>query len=326
METSAIIPKLAKAYLSEHPDDWYRFVHNLAPQIANAAKVELASHFVTAPVQGASDILSRIVTESFMSPYFAHLIINCKNDDDARLLMSETIREESKSFEIGADEGYEGEIIDISGEGIATSLDDLYDEIFSEDWHVSPESYHVFKAFVVSYDRQKLDSILLDTINNLSKLEHPKTSSLVRLELIDSALYQALISNPNLLKSLNWRVFEKLLEDILNTFGYVVELQQGTKDGGIDLIAVKKDDFLGEHRYLLQAKRYDNKVGVEPVRQLLFLHSHFRATKSCLACTATFTKGAWELAHQYRWQLELKDILGLTGWLKTAANIKGLEL
>jgi len=106
----------------------------------------------------------------------------------------------------------------------------------------------------------------------------------------------------------------------------VVELQQGTKDGGIDLIAVRKDDFLGEHRYLLQAKRYGNKVGVEPVRQLLFLHSYFRATKSCLACTATFTKGAWELAHQYRWQLELKDVLGLTDWLKTAASIKRLEL
>jgi len=166
MEPPTTIPKLAKAYLTEHPDDWHRFVHNLAPKIANAAKVELASDFVTAKVQGASHILSRLVTELFMSPYFAHLIINCKNDNDGRLLMSETIREETKSFEIGAGERYDGEIIDISDDGIVTSLDYIH-EIFSDvyGW----ESYHVFKAFVVSYDRQKLDGILLDTINNLSK-------------------------------------------------------------------------------------------------------------------------------------------------------------
>jgi len=44
---------------------------------------------------------------------------------------------------------------------------------------------------------------------------------------------------------LNWRTFEKLLGDILESFGYEIELQQGTKDGGIDLFAIKKADIFG---------------------------------------------------------------------------------
>lgn len=52
------------------------------------------------------------------------------------------------------------------------------------------------------------------------------------------------------------------------------------------------------------------------MRQLLFLQSHERATKACLATTARFTEGAWELARQYRWQLELRDHEGLMGWIR----------
>jgi restriction endonuclease Mrr len=73
---------------------------------------------------------------------------------------------------------------------------------------------------------------------------------------------------------------------------------------------------------LIQAKRWSNRVGVEPVRQLLFLHSHHRVTKSCLATTSVFTEGAWALATQYRWQLELRDLDGIRDWVATAVRLK----
>lgn len=145
---------------------------------------------------------------------------------------------------------------------------------------------------------------------------------IIRLKYIDPVLYDVLLSNPELLKQLDWRVFEKLLADVLDRFGYEVELQKGTKDGGVDILAMKRQDPLGTHRYLLQAKRYKNKVGIEPVRQLLFLHGHHRATKSCLATTAAFTSGAWDLARQYQWQLELRDQEGLMEWLRLAAVLR----
>jgi restriction system protein len=146
--------------------------------------------------------------------------------------------------------------------------------------------------------------------------------SLVRLDLIDVALYQAISTHPELLHTLNWRTFEELMADILRTFEFEVELQRGTKDGGVDLFAVKRMYPMGPQRFLLQAKRWKNSVGIEPVRELAFLHSHHKVNKSCLATTATFTRGAWNLANQYRWQLELCDFERLLEWVREAAKIR----
>jgi DNA-binding response OmpR family regulator len=144
----------------------------------------------------------------------------------------------------------------------------------------------------------------------------------IQLDHIDLALYLALRQHPALLKTLDWRKFEILLADILETFGYEVELMQGTKDGGVDIFALRKDGDLGSHRYLVQAKRWNRKVGVEPVQRLLFQHTHRKATKSCLATTAEFTQGAWSLAGEYKWQLELRDYNGLREWVEKAIKKK----
>jgi len=148
------------------------------------------------------------------------------------------------------------------------------------------------------------------------------SSSVIKIETIDSTLYSALKESPELLKTLDWRIFEELLADILDTFGYEVELKQGTKDGGIDIIAISKSEDWGIQKYLLQAKRWKNRVGVEPVQQLMFLHSAEHATKSCLATTSTFTSGAWKIRNQYQWQLELRDFYGIQEWINRAWKIK----
>lgn len=152
-------------------------------------------------------------------------------------------------------------------------------------------------------------------------LEFPK--KIVTLNEISNDLYKELLINPELLKTLNWRVFEKLLADILESFNYEIELMQGTKDGGIDIIAFKNHGVFGGEKYLLQAKRYEkNKVQVDPVRNLLFIHNDQKATKSCLATTSFFTKGAVDLANQYKWQMELKDFNDMKRWIEKAYKNK----
>jgi len=61
----------------------------------------------------------------------------------------------------------------------------------------------------------------------------PNTPSIVCLDTLDVATYRMLQTHPELLRTLNWRFFERLLADLLERSGYTVELQQGTKDGGI---------------------------------------------------------------------------------------------
>lgn len=137
---------------------------------------------------------------------------------------------------------------------------------------------------------------------------------------IDVNVYDSIISNPELIKSINWRDFEKLLAYVLEKLEYQIELQRGTKDGGIDIIAMKKDTPFGPNRYLIQAKRWKNKVGVEPVRSLIWAHNEYRVTKSCLATTSVFTQGAWDLANQYKWQVELKDYEKIVEWIRLLKN------
>jgi hypothetical protein len=140
--------------------------------------------------------------------------------------------------------------------------------------------------------------------------------SIFSLNQFDKLLYDRIIQNPKLINSVTWREFEYLLSKILEEFEYEVELQKGTKDGGIDIIAIKNDHVVGKHKYLIQAKKWKNKVGVEPVQQLAFLREHHNATKACLVTTSSFTSGAWELAKLYPWQLELRDYDGLLDWIK----------
>lgn len=163
----------------------------------------------------------------------------------------------------------------------------------------------------------------IEQVNDNERIidRHPG-ASIVTLDLVDPSLLKALHAHPQLLKILDSRVFEKLLAEILSMLGYEVELQQGTKDGGVDIFAIKHCGILGPHRYLLQAKRWEAPVGVEPVRELLFLHSYHKITKSCLATTSRFTRGAWQLASEYKWHLELRDYERLQEWVDLALKAK----
>jgi hypothetical protein len=171
---------------------------------------------------------------------------------------------------------------------------------------------------IAKRDGSSLDAIAetwVEARSWLQKRVTPTVASIVTFDLIDIRLLEVLLSDPKLSYLLDWRTFERALAAIVERLGYEVELQRGTKDGGIDIIALKRDAAFGGHRYLLQAKRWSGRVGVDTVREILFLREHYRATKACLATTSTFTRGAWQLAEEYRWQLELRDYEKLMEWV-----------
>lgn len=190
------------------------------------------------------------------------------------------------------------------------------------------EPGNIFKRASYDFEILRYFSIPDDLITELieEQFNEPQpikeSGSLFLFNSFDVNLYDTVLNNPQLLQTFDWRTFEKLIAKLLETFEYEVELLSGTKDGGIDVIAIKKDDYFGAHRYILQAKRWKNKIGIEPVRQLAFLQKHIGASKACLITTSKFTSGAWELANLYRWQLELKDQQGLLNWIALAKLIK----
>jgi len=141
-------------------------------------------------------------------------------------------------------------------------------------------------------------------------------ANVVLLDPIDRQALASIAATPALLHAVDWRTFEKVLAAVLGEMEYEIELRRGTKDGGIDIVAIKRQGPFGPHRYLVQAKRWKHRVGVAPVRELLYLKHEIGATKAILATTSRFTSGASAIAREHWWELELRDFAGLSEWLQ----------
>ncbi len=106
------------------------------------------------------------------------------------------------------------------------------------------------------------------------------------------------------LDSLSWRDFERLVAELLERDGYSVELMQGTKDGGVDVIGHRDAGLAGTFKVLMQAKKYSlhRKVGLSLVRELADTVSEHGASKGILITTSYLTAGALDRIqlHQYK--------------------------
>jgi hypothetical protein len=117
---------------------------------------------------------------------------------------------------------------------------------------------------------------------------------------------------------LSARQFEELVAELWSRLGYEVELTLPTRDGGRDVIAVRRSE--ANLRFLIECKRYSppRKVGVAPVRSLYGVKTHENATKGILATTSSFTSEALRLFAAHYWELEPRDYEGVLAWIKLA--------
>jgi len=141
---------------------------------------------------------------------------------------------------------------------------------------------------------------------------------------VNEKLINYFSKNPHELKTVDRRLFEEMIAEIFNGFGYEVELTQKTRDGGRDIIAIKNSE--AELKYLIECKRPDpgNVIGIKPVRELFGVKQDERATKAILATTSYFSKDALQFFDRNKWELESRDFEGLMDWIeryKSAKNI-----
>jgi CheY-like chemotaxis protein len=112
------------------------------------------------------------------------------------------------------------------------------------------------------------------------------------------------------------REFEELIAWLWNKLGYEVELTARTRDGGRDIIAIRKAETYD--RVLIECKRYapENKVGVGLVRSLYGVLESEKATKAVLTTTSTFTEDAKIFLEHNKWRLEGHDFDRIVDWLR----------
>jgi HJR/Mrr/RecB family endonuclease len=165
-----------------------------------------------------------------------------------------------------------------------------------------------------------LQTILQTTDESLAQFPidqtYDRTTIITVSDLIGGRLVEYFARHPQEMKSMDRRKFEELIAEIFDGFGYEVELTQQTRDGGRDIIAVRRREV--HTRYLIECKRPDpgTPVGIRPVRELFGVKTDERATKAILATTAYFSRDALLFFDRNRWEMEPRDYDGIVEWLK----------
>ncbi|MCD7723714.1 MAG: restriction endonuclease [Clostridiales bacterium] len=86
--------------------------------------------------------------------------------------------------------------------------------------------------------------------------------------------------------------FEKLLKAYYQQLGYKVQLTKTTGDYGADLILLKNG-----RKYIVQAKRYKSKVGIQAVQQIVAAKAVYNAQSAIVVTNNYYTAPAWQLAN-----------------------------
>ena len=113
-----------------------------------------------------------------------------------------------------------------------------------------------------------------------------------------SILLNKIHTSPKILKSIptsDWRIFEEIVAEIYNGFGYEVVLTKKTKDGGKDVIALQRNEEGINKKIFIECKHWKDTIDVKPVRELLGVGVvEDGLTGVILATTSTFTEDAKE--------------------------------
>ena len=115
---------------------------------------------------------------------------------------------------------------------------------------------------------------------------------------IDGERIDGTINGTNL-ASMDWSDFEHLIRELFEkefaTNGSEIKITQASRDGGVDAIMFDPDPIRGG-KYVIQAKRYTNVVGVSAVRDLYGTLMNEGAVKGILVTTANYGADSYEFA------------------------------
>ena len=124
-------------------------------------------------------------------------------------------------------------------------------------------------------------------------------------------LMRWLKDHPNDLFRVHPGTFEQIVAEIFKDQGFDVEVlgSWNEADGGIDIIAIRKDTLAGPFRVGIQCKRYvkTRVVKADLVWALEGRLDKFHLNKGVLATTAHFEKSVFSDLKDHLWRIELRD-------------------
>lgn len=126
--------------------------------------------------------------------------------------------------------------------------------------------------------------------------------------------------NPTDLYRLHPAMFEELIAEIFVSEGFTTEFVKGWNqaDGGIDIVAVRRDVGGFSMRYAIQCKRSaaHRLLTAVPIRELAGVLDRFQAHVGVVATTSYFTKPARVESEAHFWKIALRDYESIVKSLK----------
>jgi hypothetical protein len=120
------------------------------------------------------------------------------------------------------------------------------------------------------------------------------------------------------LDDLHWREFEKVVAELLKREGWIVKLQQGSKDRGVDIRAERRVPGAGSILTIWQAKHLSkDKVGISVVRELADVTRELGGSKGVIITSSFLTNGALRRIERNTYTLGKVDRSDLLGWIHT---------
>ena len=187
---------------------------------------------------------------------------------------------------------------------------------------IKPLVFESAKLPVVGWNWNELSKILAGEERTLDFKEERKElfdSPIIQIDFakISEELTSYLLSNPDAIHTISPRKFEELVAYLMEKHGYEVTLTQQSRDGGVDIFALKSDQF-GKILTIVDCKKYstDRPVGVDIVRGMYGTLQIQNASHGVIATTSRFTRDASNLAEEYKYQLSLKDHADILKWIQ----------
>ena len=130
-------------------------------------------------------------------------------------------------------------------------------------------------------------------------------------------------TSPSVLKGMptqDWHVLERMVAEIFSRFDYEIVMTKKTRDGGKDVIALKKQGGKTIERLLIECKHWKDKIDVGAVRSLLgvAVTESEVPTGVLLVTTSTFTSDAQNMRinpEASPISLDLKDYKDILDWI-----------
>jgi restriction system protein len=204
------------------------------------------------------------------------------------------------------------------------SVDQIFDRIQFADAAIkklylgSDLSDEEMSALFASDYVQRVDAVQEKGIQTVYKSQHPVTSPVLVFPDVEKELLLYFARHPEQLRLVPPRKFEELIAAVFKNNGFEVELTPQTRDGGVDILAIRRSLITGPTLHLVECKRHDvsNPVGLGIVQRMLGVVEGRRATQGIIVTTSTFTKDARDFAAASSYRLSLRDYDIIAAWLR----------